>query len=246
LLHFYKNIRLPWLIFTLLVFALLVKLAFWQWSRADLKQRRLDNIANYAQQQALSLTQVLSLMQSNQPEQYDINDLLLTLEGEFDAEHLLLLDNQTNQGKLGYRVLQVLTVPPYALLVNLGWVAGSINRNILPDIEAIAGQHRMLGHIRVPELGIVLAEQSFKEIQWPLRIDRIELDKISKIVGKQLLPFVLYLDKKELLGFEKNWQPIVMPPEKHRAYAFQWFSLAIAWLVLMIWATIKNNNKKAV
>ena len=40
-----------------------------------------------------------------------------------------------------------------------------------------------------------------------------------------------------------------MPPEKHRAYAFQWFSLAVAWLSLMIWASYRfarendaNNN----
>jgi cytochrome oxidase assembly protein ShyY1 len=42
-----------------------------------------------------------------------------------------------------------------------------------------------------------------------------------------------------------------MPPEKHRAYAFQWFCLAIAWVMLMIWAKFsarkssennQNNN----
>jgi cytochrome oxidase assembly protein ShyY1 len=56
------------------------------------------------------------------------------------------------------------------------------------------------------------------------------------------LPFVVYLDKTESVGYEKNWQPIVMPPEKHRAYAFQWFSLALAWILLMIWASIKFSR----
>ena len=64
------------------------------------------------------------------------------------------------------------------------------------------------------------------------------------------MPFVVYLDENEALGFVKNWTPIVMPPEKHRAYAFQWFSLAVAWLSLMIWASYRSgrdsdvNNKE--
>jgi len=33
-------------------------------------------------------------------------------------------------------------------------------------------------------------------------------------------------------------------PEKHQGYAFQWFSLALAWLSLMIWAGYKNRVKE--
>jgi surfeit locus 1 family protein len=34
-----------------------------------------------------------------------------------------------------------------------------------------------------------------------------------------------------------------MPPEKHFGYAFQWASLAIAWLILMICLRIKTKRK---
>ena len=84
----------------------------------------------------------------------------------------------------------------------------------------------------------------FAEPTWPLRVQQIELDKFSQLISKKLLPFVVYLDKNDPVGFKKNWQPIVMPPEKHRAYAFQWFSLAVAWLSLMVWAAIKMNRKE--
>jgi surfeit locus 1 family protein len=233
--NFISNIRLPWLIFTLLVFSGLVKLGFWQSDRALQKEQRIATIAQLSQTQALSLEQVLS-------EKAEINDLPLMMTGEFANEIIFLLDNQTNKGQLGYRVYQVFNSGNKAVLVNLGWVLGSINRQELPDVQVIKGQHQLSGHVRKIEQGIMLMEQVLLKNKWPLRVQQIELDKFSTLISRQLLPFVVYLDKTESVGYEKNWQPIVMPPEKHRAYAFQWFSLAIAWLLLMIWASIKLNK----
>ena len=232
---FLSNIRLPWLIFTLLVFSGLVKLGLWQSDRALQKEQRIATIAELSQTQALSLEQVLS-------EKNEINDLPISMNGEFDNEIIFLLDNQTNKGQLGYRVYQVFNSGKQAVLVNLGWVVGSISRQEIPNVQAITGKHRLSGHVRKIEKGIMLMEQILVKNEWPLRVQQIELDKFSTLISRQLLPFVVYLDKTESVGYEKNWQPIVMSPEKHRAYAFQWFSLAIAWLLLMIWASIKFSK----
>lgn len=233
--NFISNIRLPWLIFTLLVFSGLVKLGFWQIDRALQKEQRIASIVHLSQTQALSLEQVLS-------ETNETNDLPITMSGEFDNEIIFLLDNQTNKGRLGYRVYQVFNSGELAVLVNLGWVVGSISRQEIPNVQAIKGNYQLSGHVRKIEKGIMLMEQILVKNEWPLRVQQIELDKFSTLISRQLLPFVVYLDKTESVGYEKNWQPIVMPPEKHRAYAFQWFSLAIAWMLLMIWASIKFSN----
>ena len=119
---------------------------------------------------------------------------------------------------------------------------GSINRKEIPNVQTITGKYKLSGHVRKIEKGIMLMEQILVKNEWPLRVQQIELDKFSTLISRQLLPFVVYLDKTESVGYEKNWQPIVMPPEKHRAYAFQWFSLAIAWMSLMIWASIKFSQ----
>jgi surfeit locus 1 family protein len=240
--------QINWLvvIFTLLVFSGLIKLGLWQTSRALEKEERLLRISEYKTQNALSLSEVLSLQKINE----NINDLPVQFSGIFDEEKLFLVDNQTHKGRLGYRALQVLVNDKYAVLVNLGWVEGFVDRSKLPKISAISGKKNIKGHIRLVEKGIVLSEQNFANAQWPLRVQTIEIDKFSTLIDQKLLPFVIYLDKTESLGFEKNWRPIVMPPEKHRAYAFQWFSLAIAWLILMISASVwftknkpKDNNK---
>jgi cytochrome oxidase assembly protein ShyY1 len=196
---FLSNIRLPWLIFTLLVFSGLVKLGLWQSDRALQKEQRLATIEQLSQVQALSLAQVLA-QQKN-----EINDLPILLEGEFDDEVLFLLDNQANKGRLGYRVYQVFTVNEKSILINLGWVQGSINRQELPDIKAITGKFQLTGHVRKIEKGIMLMEQEFNKNSWPLRVQQIELDKFSTLISRQLLPFVVYLDKTESVGYEKNW-----------------------------------------
>jgi len=245
-----SNISLPWLIFTLVIFSGLIKLGLWQSSRAVEKEQRLERMVELKQQNAVSLTEVLALAVDNQQADY-INDFPVNIEGDFLPDIVFLLDNQTNKYSLGYRAYQVVQSEDYAVLVNLGWVQGSINRQELPKITALTGTHNFHGNIRFIEKGIMLMEQKLQVNQWPLRVQQIELEKFSTLIGVQLLPFVVYLDKNEQLGYEKNWQPIVMPPEKHRAYAFQWYSLAVAWLSLMIWASYRfakdddeNNNKK--
>jgi surfeit locus 1 family protein len=227
-----------WLILTVLVFSALVKLGFWQNSRALEKEQRLARIEQLKSQNPLSLQQV-NLLAVNE----NINDMPVVIEGFFDEQVVFLLDNQVNKGRLGYRAYQVLMVDKQTVLVNLGWLQGSINRQELPKIKPLSGKYSIHGNVRLIEVGIQLQEQIFSEVQWPLRIQQVELDKFSTLINRQLLPFVIYLDTDENIGFEKNWQPIVMPPEKHRAYAFQWFSLAIAWVMLMVWA--KFGSKKA-
>ena len=245
--RFYLS-QLNWLvvIVTLLVFSGLIKLGLWQGARALEKEQRLERISQFNYRQAISLKQVKLLMTQEE----DINDIPVEIEGVFDSERVFLLDNQTNKGRLGYRVLQIVEFEGEFVMVNLGWVEGYVDRAKLPTVTPLEGKKSFLGNIRLIENGLQLTEQNFDRVSWPLRIQQIELDKISQITGQKLLPFIIYLDKKEQMGFEKNWTPIVMPPEKHRAYAFQWFSLATAWLALMLWAGSKysktyNNKKRA-
>ncbi|TWX71426.1 SURF1 family protein [Colwellia sp. C1TZA3] len=237
--HKLKQLNWPMVIFTMLVFLSLIKLGFWQIDRALEKEQRQQRISELSQRQALSLAQVLTLSGL----QDGINDLPIQLKGDFVGDKVFLLDNQPDKGRLGYRVYQIIESNDAAILVNLGWVQGSIDRNILPDVIPVTGQHTISGHVREVEVGIQLQAQNLTNPSWPLRVQQIELDKFSQLISKKLLPFVVYLDKKETIGYVKNWQPIVMPPEKHRAYAFQWFSLALAWISLMVWAAIKTSNK---
>lgn len=257
--------RLPWVIFTLVVFAGLLKLSAWQYQRGAEKDHRLNRIEQLSEQKAFTLGSLKQLTKQNSKllskQQHSanqktnnelqntlntINDLPVTLTGYFDNTVKLLLDNQSNQGQLGYKVLQVFFDQSSGqyVLVNLGWIKGSIDRNFIPEVASIEGELTLNGHVRIIEKGIVLAEQQLTMQHTPIRIQEIDIAKISQLINLDLLPFVVFLDTKEEVGYKKNWQPVVMPPEKHRGYAFQWLTLAIAWLSLMLWASYKIYQKK--
>jgi surfeit locus 1 family protein len=236
-------LSLLWLGLTLVVLILLLKLSLWQYDRGIEKEYRANRIMALTKQSPLTLDEVINLSSKQQfTSQDSINDFPVIINGSFDNNHVFLLDNQVDQHRLGYRVLQVVETDKHAVLVNLGWVLGSIDRNILPDITPLNGPYRFSGHVRIIEQGIMLQAQNFSEVNWPLRVQQIELAKFSALINKPLLPFVVYLDKASSLGYKKNWHPIVMPAEKHYGYAFQWAALAISWLILMIYLRIKTNK----
>lgn len=241
---------LAWLSFTLIVLVCLIKLSLWQYDRGFEKEQRLLRIEKLNQKAPLTLSQVVELSQAKQfMNEAGVNDFPVTIDGEFNNDYVFLLDNQVESRSLGYRVLQVVQTSTQVVLVNLGWVQGSIDRSKLPDINPLTGRHQFKGHVRVVEQGVMLKAQDFTQVSWPLRVQQIELTKFSTIINKELLPFVIYVDENESLGYKKNWHPIVMPAEKHYAYAFQWAALAIAWLILMVTLQIKTqglarNNQK--
>ncbi|PKI16476.1 SURF1 family protein [Colwellia sp. 12G3] len=240
-----------WLGLTLIVFIGLVKLSFWQYNRGFEKDQRTIRITQLNEESPLTLSEVVKLSKEKQfTGKESINDFPVTINGLFNGDYIFLLDNQVEKSSLGYRVLQVVQTPTYAVLVNLGWVQGSIDRSILPDISPLHGQFTFQGHVRIVEQGIMLQEQDFTQPSWPLRVQQIELTKfstlISPLIDKPLLPFVIYVDPKESLGYIKNWHPMVMPADKHFGYAFQWAALAIAWLILMISLRIKTQKSTRV
>ena len=235
-------------LFSLLVFALLIKLGFWQLDRAAQKDLRLEKMYLYQQQASINLNDILKLMTQKGSEEVsyeEINDLPVRLSGTFENKHKFLLDNQVNKGSLGYRVIQLFRdkVSDVTVLVNLGWVQGGIDRSFIPELADINGQISFSGKVRVIEPSIVLEDDVLQTDSWPQRIQSIDINKISKLLAQPLLPFVVYVDNSESLGYIKEWVPIVMPPEKHRGYAFQWFSLALAWFILILSASYKSANK---
>ncbi|TLU64637.1 SURF1 family protein [Thalassotalea litorea] len=231
--------RWPWVLFTLLVFSSLIKLGLWQWQRADEKFDRLHRMQELTQSQPLQLNQV-----NYELTEELLNDVPIRLSGEFVNAHIFLLDNQTNKGKTGYRVFIPFNdaLSGQHILVNLGWIAGSIDRSIIPDIANIKGLQEFTGHVRVPQAPVFHVPQTLNHT-WPQRVQHIDPQLISDHLKINLAPVVIYLDPEVAIGYKKNWHPIVMPPEKHRGYAWQWFSLAVAFLSLMIWAAHTNKDK---
>jgi cytochrome oxidase assembly protein ShyY1 len=87
--------------------------------------------------------------------------------------------------------------------------------------------------------GDALARQS----QWPKESIFLDPAEIARDLGQPLFPRVLALDADPASVYVRvhTLDLSSMPPARHRAYAFQWFSFALAAVVILL---VLNRRKR--
>ncbi len=252
---------------TLTAFLILCKLGFWQLERASEKQTLLDKN---------SKDQVISIEQFEQISLQDLNlqDLSLqgqhlrgidgkkiTLKGDLNNQEIWLIDNKVFNGQVGYSVLVPFTLTDLeakpTILLDLGWWPGMRSRDILPDIT-LPKTISATGLIKASNfeqftLNKIVETASDTGNAWPKRIQTAEsaLQFYSQLHSAKSvhLPIIIYAESNTIDEHQQLYKPVVMPPEKHVAYAVQWFLIAFASLVIFIFAsripTKKGNNHES-
>jgi len=149
--------------------------------------------------------------------------------GRYLTARQYLLDNRTRRGRAGYEVLTALRIAPdRALLVNRGWVPLGRSRERLPELPLPSGVVEVRGELAPAAPPVpVLGETGYGRGSWPRVIERVELDRMAAELGVGLLPVALLLDPGAPDGFVREWDPRArLSPDRHRAYALQWFTFA--------------------
>jgi len=148
-----------------------------------------------------------------------------------------LLENRVKNGRPGYEVLGVFGSDDLKILVNRGWVEGSLNREILPNVEFESGDDiRLFGYAyRSASKPFTLGGPIWTG-GWPERIQAIDWDQLSDRLDYSLLPYLVRLDANSAEAYSTGWVIVNLPPQKHIAYAVQWFALAILLVVLTVFA----------
>ena len=223
---------IPLLLYLALV-TLLVSLGFWQLGRADEKKIFLTKQQSSADKEVIKLISIIG----DDPESLRYRKIEIT--GRYDEEHQFLIDNQIVSGQAGYYVMTPLLVDGMktAVLVNRGWVALNKDRRVLPDVSIPSLKATILGRVNnFPVVGIKLAGAEIPTEGWPSVVQVVDSEVLADRLGYSLLPFQVELDGEMNEGYQREWRKnTVMPPEKHIAYAVQWFGLAITLTILFIW-----------
>lgn len=212
---------------------LLLLLGYWQLQRAEEKRVIDANFTSRLQQTALSLEELKKLD--------DRAFMPISLRGQFDNQHHFLLDNRSQGGRSGYEVLTpLLTDDGEWVLVNRGWIQANPLRKDLPDLPEVEGVVDTRGTVYVPPgKPFLLAEQTFHDLEWPLVVQAVEIDTFAQLLDRQFFPQVVRLRENTPGALEIDWQAINVQPQKHLAYAVQWFALAAA---LVLWFVFANTN----
>ncbi len=247
----------PLLGYTLLMIVFAVafaNLGFWQWSRAQWKERLIAGYAAATTEAPKALNHVLGLAE-RLPTRADAaaaasaEGLALPLRvsgvGHFVAGSTLLLDNQVRDERVGAMVYALFQPQgaTRAVLVNLGWVPLDAARqppplSALPDADREVDVRGMLAPL--PASGLRLGNARFARGAAPTLMTYLDIDELRRDLAPDLFDGALLLDADAGPGYDRHWQllPNTLPPERHRGYAVQWWALAVAvfvtWLILTV------------
>lgn len=216
-----------------------ISAGFWQLQRATEKEQIL------ASQQAMQEAPRQDFSNLSMAEEHQYRRV--TVSGERKLEQVFLVDNKVRSGRIGYEILFPLQVvvaqENYWLIVNRGWIGAGLDRSVLPAIPPLDTELQLTGHL-YQALGkpLVLAEEVWSPGVSPLRIQHFDQDKMTKYLKGKVYPYVLRLAESPFPELKIGWPIVNVQPEKHTAYAVQWFAMALALLMLTVFA---NSNISA-
>jgi surfeit locus 1 family protein len=229
---------LPGIAFMVLL-PLLVALGIWQLGRAEEKEALL------ALQEQRIRAAPMPLADAGGADSQSLRYRSVTATGQYDSTHQFLIDNKILNGRVGYYVLTPFKIQnsAQAVLVNRGWVPADANRSVLPDVTMGEETATVSGRINFfPAVGMKLAGAEIPTEGWPAVVQVAESAILAKRLGYALLDFQVELGVGQPSGYVREWNaPVAIPPEKHRAYALQWFGLALTLVILFIWLSCKKE-----
>lgn len=237
-LHIRPTALILWLVST----GILVSLGLWQLSRATEKELILQNLNS---QQDIEL--VDSSYLQNLPTQ-NFYPHQIKLRGHFEMQNLWVLDNQVKNHVLGGNLIMPFVVEEQGfktkLFIDFGWV--SYNTERLPNqqnwqswlakftqIHSPAHQVELSLFITPLQHNLFMSKLVEQRDGWQF-VGQISTQLIEKQAKTRALPILGILDEKSPLALLIERPLINMPPEKHTAYAVQWFLLALALNLIIL------------
>jgi cytochrome oxidase assembly protein ShyY1 len=213
-----------------LAIVIMLGLGFWQLERKAQKEARLDNIQLAQSSASIRLNDISTNINEYQ-------DYSVSMEGE-PLNSLIFIDNKLVQGRAGFHVIVPYRTDIGLVLVNLGWTPSTAIRGELPSLS-LDLQSKVTGIVYLPMLNTLISETNTDYANFPVLLQQVDLQEIEKHLGESVLPAVIRMNT-ESSDFVRDWQAITMKPEKHLAYAIQWFGLAIAALTVFLLTFLKR------
>lgn len=201
----------------------LATLGAWQLQRADEKQHLLESIDRAGSESAVDLATALA-------DRLDLHFRAVIAQGRFLPERQILLDNQIRNGEPGVQVFVPLQLDAggQVLLVDRGWLPWRERAEPLPvaavGAETVAVEGLLLS---APAAGLALGAEV--QQQWPLLVTRIDLADLERRLQQPLLDLVL--EDRETPRAQ-SLRSGMLPPDRHRGYALQWFGLSLTVIII--------------
>ena len=215
--------------FVIVFVPMTLALGLWQLQRAE-EKRTLETA--YLEQ----LTQ-LPVKPSGPALDVSFQKLLMT--GKYTDQYFLV-DNQVQEGVVGYWVVQVFDTDGRKLLINRGFTPAPESREQIPEVTWPAGLVDIVGVVW-PDLGLIpVFGEDVWSSSWPKRVQRLDVARMAETT--QAEPVEVRLE---------GGQPGVLAPapfarvlgdEKHLGYAFTWFGLCATLIGMFVYQQWRQRH----
>ncbi|MET0332303.1 MAG: SURF1 family protein [Dyella sp.] len=164
----------------------------------------------------------------------------LAVRGRYLVDRLYLLDNPRHDQRGGVEVYAPLRPngDDRLLLVDLGFLPGN-GSGQSPQVPPLSvAEVSLVGLYQPPPgVGFEMGGDAFaRQSVWPKTTVYLDLAQLAADLQAPLYPRVLALDPEQgsIYLRRHSMDFSAMPPSRHRAYAFQWFTFALAAVVIML------------
>ncbi len=223
---------------------LFIRLGVWQLHRADFKEALLRRYAASASAPQQDFARVAETPPADGFPRVQVS-------GRYLVDRLYLLDNPKHDERGGVEVFAPFEWQgqPQLLLVDLGFLPGNGTEQA-PQVPPLPATEVTLQGLYVPPppVGFEMGGDALaRQTHWPKSSIFLDPVAVARDLGRSLYPRVLALDadpasiyvRVHTLDFSS------MPPARHRAYAFQWFSFALAAVVILLVLNRKRGPRKS-
>jgi cytochrome oxidase assembly protein ShyY1 len=229
---------IPFLV-TLALVVLGISLAQWQTHRAEQKLALQASLQQREAEPALRLEGIPAIPIAQ------LEYRRVVLKGSFLQEWPIYLDNRPHDGVAGFYLLMPFKIAASHLhvLVARGWFPRDArDRTRMPEIATPPGTVEIEGIVK-RDVGHVMQLGALDPPKPRAIVQNLDVGAFAHDSGLQTLPFVVEQTGDLHDGLRRDWPAPAVDVERHRAYAFQWYALAMMALVFFIVTGFRRGTR---
>lgn len=217
-----------------------VMLGNWQLRRADEKRAIESRLAERGAQPPLALD---AKLQDGMAVEYR----RVSVQGEFDRDWPLYLDNRPQNGNAGFYVLMPFKIAGgnVRVLVQRGWIAVDPHaRTHIAAPAAPEGKVAIEG-IAIRNPGRVLQLGQAPAVAPGAILQNLAVEQFAAASGYAMQPFVIEQTGAAQDGLVRDWPKPSAGIERHLGYAFQWYALAAMAFLYFVVTGFRYGKRQA-
>jgi surfeit locus 1 family protein len=218
------------------VVVIMLQLGNWQLSRAQEKESRQEQLDLLSRQPAIALPAAPVTLD-------DFKYRRVEARGIYVPAHTIYLDNKIYKGIAGYHIVTPLRIGTSSMhvLVNRGWAAADRDRSKLPQVSTPDGPVAVSG---VATAAVQKTLELSKEMVSGQVWENLDLERYRSSTGLALQPVMILQQDDVEDGLVRQWARPDSGAARNLGYAFQWFAMALAVLIIYLVLSVKRERSE--